>query len=99
MGVNIGDSGSPLNRSDHRILWVLANVGPVAGGRLRATGVASMPTTYTGGTAMPNTGDKATETVTYASDCGSQWTITIHAVGNEFPPCPHCHKSVHYTKV
>ena len=48
---------------------------------------------------MPETGDKATATGKYASDCGSQWTITIHAVGDEFPPCPHCHKSVHYTKV
>ena len=48
---------------------------------------------------MPNTGDKATATGKYASDCGPQWTITIHAVGDEFPPCPHCHKSVHYTKV
>jgi hypothetical protein len=88
----------PTSRG-YRILWW---AGPVAGhqwtdrGHGRSVGT---PPTNTGGTTMPNTGDKATATGKYASDCGPQWTITIHAVGNEFPPCPHCHKPVHYTKV
>jgi hypothetical protein len=48
---------------------------------------------------MPSTGDKCILEGKYASDCGPQWTIYMHSVGNEFPPCPHCHEPVNYTYV
>lgn len=48
---------------------------------------------------MPRTGNKATQVGRYASDCGPQWTVDMHRVGNEFPPCPHCHRAVNYTYV
>jgi len=48
---------------------------------------------------MPKTGDKCTETGKYASDCGSLWTVQMHRVGDQFPPCPHCRKPVNYSYV
>ena len=46
---------------------------------------------------MPKTGDKATATGEYNSDCCG-WKVDMKAVGNEFPPCPGCHKAATYTK-
>ncbi len=46
---------------------------------------------------MPNTGDKCTQTGVFTSHCGKEWTVHMRTLNSEFPPCPHCHKSVHYT--
>jgi hypothetical protein len=46
---------------------------------------------------MPRTGDKCTSIGKYKSDCG-HWTVDMKKVGDEFPPCPHCHRAVNYTK-
>ena len=52
-----------------------------------------------GGVIVPRTGQRATSPGTYASDCGSQWTVHMKQVGDEFPPCPHCRRAVYYKKV
>jgi len=45
---------------------------------------------------MPRTGEFAPQTGKYASDCGPEWTVRMR-VGEELPPCPHCHRAVNYT--
>jgi len=48
---------------------------------------------------MPETGDHCTQVGTYASDCGPQWIVHMRRIGDEFPPCPHCHLPVNYRYV
>jgi hypothetical protein len=42
-----------------------------------------------------STGDRCVTTGNYASDCGAQWTVSLN-IGDNFPPCPHCHRAVRY---
>jgi hypothetical protein len=45
---------------------------------------------------MPKTGDKAAVAGHYSSDCCG-WSVEMKQAGNEFPPCPGCHKPATYT--
>jgi hypothetical protein len=35
---------------------------------------------------------------TYQSACG-HWTVHMKNIGDEFPPCPNCHRAISYTKI
>ena len=48
---------------------------------------------------MPKTGDRCRRVGTYISACGPQWSVQVSHIGDEFPPCPHCHKAVKYRYV
>jgi hypothetical protein len=46
---------------------------------------------------MPLSGEHCIEPGIYISQCGAEWTVHLLKPGDEFPPCPHCHRNVHYT--